>query len=434
MRRIVDRRRARRFLHAVGEQIVEAFSAARLLQPVDAAVAAVVEHDDHELRAEHHRRCDFRVEHQVAAVADQHDDLALWIRHLDADAAGDLVAHARVAVFDVVGAGTRGAPELVQFARQRSGGADDDVVRRRVRMRALHCADHFALVRQRRRSDFAAADDCGDGFAPRLRGGDGAFLPLARRRPAGAAPRERVERRGGIGRNRDRTSLQRVVRVDIDSEDCRLREERMRSGGEVGEPRTERDHDIGVTGERIRRSRPGHADRARVQRVIPRQCALACLRFGDRHAMCFDEALERLRSAVAVEDAATGDDERPFRGLQQYDGVFEIGLLGHRRANAPQPRREKRLGIVVRTRLHVLRQRERHRSALRRIREHGKRARQCAQKRGRMDDAIEIARHGPQAIVRRDAAVAEIPRPAAAPDQGRARRRCRRAGTTPAAD
>ena len=42
----VDARRAVRALHAVVEQVVERRAAARLLQPVDAAVAAVVEHDD----------------------------------------------------------------------------------------------------------------------------------------------------------------------------------------------------------------------------------------------------------------------------------------------------------------------------------------------------------------------------------------------------
>ena len=42
----VDRRRAVGALHAVVEQVVERRAAARLLQPVDAAVAAVVEHDD----------------------------------------------------------------------------------------------------------------------------------------------------------------------------------------------------------------------------------------------------------------------------------------------------------------------------------------------------------------------------------------------------
>ena len=50
-------------------------AAAIQLQPLDAAVAAVVEDHDDELAVEHHRRREFRVEHHVRAVADDHDHL-----------------------------------------------------------------------------------------------------------------------------------------------------------------------------------------------------------------------------------------------------------------------------------------------------------------------------------------------------------------------
>ena len=61
------------------------------------------------------------------------NDLALGLRQLDAEPAGDLVAHAGIAVFDVVAAGRAGLPQLVQLARQAAGGADHDVVARRRR-------------------------------------------------------------------------------------------------------------------------------------------------------------------------------------------------------------------------------------------------------------------------------------------------------------
>ena len=48
-------------------------------------------------------------------------------RHLHAEAAGDLVAHAGKAVFEVVAAGRAGLPELVQLARQAARRADHDV-------------------------------------------------------------------------------------------------------------------------------------------------------------------------------------------------------------------------------------------------------------------------------------------------------------------
>src|SRR5205823_8182666 len=115
-------------------EIVEAFAAACLLQPVDASETAVVGHDDGELCSEHHGGRDFGIEHQVAAVAHHDHDFAFGPRHLDADTPRDLVAHARVTVFDVISAGPRRTPELVQLAGERSRRAYDDVVFRRARM------------------------------------------------------------------------------------------------------------------------------------------------------------------------------------------------------------------------------------------------------------------------------------------------------------
>ena len=112
-----SRRAARRAdLHAVVEQVVERRATAGLLQPVDAAVAAVVEQHNDQLEAEHHRGRDLGIHHQVAAVADDDDDFAVRAGHLHTEPAGDLVTHARVAVLEVIAAGHRRAPELVQFA------------------------------------------------------------------------------------------------------------------------------------------------------------------------------------------------------------------------------------------------------------------------------------------------------------------------------
>ena len=98
------------FVPRVLQEIVERRPARRMLQPVDAAEAAIVEHDDDELLAQHHRGRDLRVHHQIGAVADRHDDLAVGQGHLDADRAGDLVAHAGIAVFDVIAERRAGSP------------------------------------------------------------------------------------------------------------------------------------------------------------------------------------------------------------------------------------------------------------------------------------------------------------------------------------
>src|SRR3546814_4738603 len=56
-----------------------------------------------------------------------------------------LVAHARVAVLDVVTARRRGTPQLVQLARQPAGGADHDRI---VGHGGLHRAEHLRIAGQ----------------------------------------------------------------------------------------------------------------------------------------------------------------------------------------------------------------------------------------------------------------------------------------------
>ena len=106
----------------------------------------VVDQNDRQLRVLLDRRDDLLRHHQVRAVADEHVHLAIGGRKLDAESARNLVAHAGVAVLDVVAVRVRDPPELVQLAGHRAGGADDDVARSR---RIVDGADHLALRRQR---------------------------------------------------------------------------------------------------------------------------------------------------------------------------------------------------------------------------------------------------------------------------------------------
>ncbi len=73
------------------------------------------------------------MEHEVRAVADHDDGLPIVSggvdRAPDAEAAGDLVAHARERVFDVVAERITRAPELLQITGQGAGGLNDDVAR-----------------------------------------------------------------------------------------------------------------------------------------------------------------------------------------------------------------------------------------------------------------------------------------------------------------
>ena len=134
---------------AVRARVVERAEAARAdraRQRADRRVAVVLHEHDHELDPLGHRGRQLARQHQVRAVADHHEHLALGRGELDAHPARDLVAHARVAVLDVVALRVARPPQLVQVARHRAGrahhhaGLAGGVVDR---------ADHLGLARQR---------------------------------------------------------------------------------------------------------------------------------------------------------------------------------------------------------------------------------------------------------------------------------------------
>ena len=106
----------------------------------------VVDQHDDQLDPFLDRRDDLAAHHQVGAVADHGEDLAIGGGHLDPECAGDLIAHAGVAVLDVVLLRVSRAPQLVQVARHRAGGTDDDVAWTR---RVIDRPDDLTLRRDR---------------------------------------------------------------------------------------------------------------------------------------------------------------------------------------------------------------------------------------------------------------------------------------------
>ena len=309
MRGEIDRRQ--RLVSASREQVVEALAAGRALQPVDAAEAAIVEHHDDELATEHDRGCDLRVHHQVAAVADHDEDLALGLRHLDAEPAGDLVAHAGKAVFEVVAAGLRRAPQLVQLARQPAGGADHDVgARGRALHRADTCASVGALCSRGRRLGGRRVP-----LAP-SRGSRGALPGRGRAQPPSAAdssssPASRVadqRHRVCLPASKGctlRLTIRRAARANS------AREPVVKSCSRVPTASTSRPRAASA----LAALRAGDADRAHVQRMVPGQRALAGLGLRDRDAVALGESRQRRRRARIVH-AAAGDDQRPLGAAQ----------------------------------------------------------------------------------------------------------------------
>src|SRR2546430_1377370 len=124
----------------------EALHAKLFRQRADRREAVVLHQDDDELHALLHGGDQFLRHHEVRAVADHDVDLTVGAGELRPEAAGDLVAHARVPVLDVVALRVPGAPQLVPGAGPRTGGAHDHVARTG---QVVDRADHLGLRGQR---------------------------------------------------------------------------------------------------------------------------------------------------------------------------------------------------------------------------------------------------------------------------------------------
>src|SRR3712207_4213064 len=105
----------------------EALGADRARECAYGGEARVVHEDYCELVALLDRGDYLRVHHQVRAVPYHDVDLPLGSRHLYPEATGDLVAHRRVAVLDVVTLRVAGAPELVEVPWHRTRRAHHHV-------------------------------------------------------------------------------------------------------------------------------------------------------------------------------------------------------------------------------------------------------------------------------------------------------------------
>ena len=104
----------------VTPQVVERLAPLSDLEAFDHCVAAVVaQHDDH-LVPRQHRRVEVAVEHQVRAVADEHDRVAVGLqfgtRHRRSPPAGQLVAHAGEPVLTIERRDAERPPAVVQLA------------------------------------------------------------------------------------------------------------------------------------------------------------------------------------------------------------------------------------------------------------------------------------------------------------------------------
>src|SRR5687767_10956933 len=352
----------------------------------------VVDDDDDELHRLLHGGDELLREHEVRPVADEHEDVALRRGHAHAESPRDLVAHRRVAVLDVVTLRVTRSPELVQVAGHRAGGADDYVLGRRD---GIHAADDLALRRKGRGRERVQTLDLA---VPVLR--EPLRLGPVGIRDAVRGGRERRDRRARVADEREAGVLVRVELRDVHVDEAHVArlERGLRHGREVAPACPYPDDEVGLLRERVRGAVPGDTDRTDASRVVVREGAFAGLRLGDGDAARLRPHRERDRRA-RVDDAAARDDERPLRAGDERPRALERRAIRQATLDVPHPLREEVLGHVERLGLHVLRQRQRHGSGVRRAHQdaHGR-------ERGRDDllrprDAVPVARERLERVV-----------------------------------
>jgi hypothetical protein len=98
--------------------------------------------------------------------------------------------------------------------------------------------------------------------------------------------------------------------VQLNERRRRIAEEAAGRGGEVGEPRADRENQVRFGRERIGRSAAGNADRPHGAGMVPGERALAGLGLGYRHAMTRREIGEHLAGERVMHPAAGNDQRR----------------------------------------------------------------------------------------------------------------------------
>lgn len=343
---------------------------------------------------------DFGRIHQVRAVADQCPHRPPGRREGDSDGCGDLVAHAGVAVFDVVLVARAGPPQLVEVAGERARRIDQDVVPGDQR---VEYAEDLGLGGAR-----VVGRGRVGGVHPRLpRRLQPRTLGLVRRRYL--VPLQRLvqggKARAGVPDQLSAAHLERVggADVQVDEADVRVLEEGGGGGREVGPAGADAEHHVGGAGQFVGGGRPGVADAADVAGVVVEQRALARLGARDRDAGVLGERAEHVLGQ-GVPHPAAGDDQRP-PGLPQLPHCARqfIGVDG-RGPHLPDPLPEELLRPVVRLRLDVLRQRERDGAGVRGVGQDAHRVQGGRDQRLGAGDAVEVAGDRAQAVVDRHVA------------------------------
>ena len=182
------------------------------------------------------------------------------------------------------------SPSRASHCRARRVGRRrrDGVVRRQ--RGAVDGADHLGIGRH---GAFRGCRDLVDVVVVGVRLASGAVDPVLRSRPVAEQWRQLEQRLACVADHRRARVLDGVEPGCVDADEPRRTlEHGPRAGREVLQPRADRDHDVGLCGECVRRLAPGHADRAGVERMGGDQRRLAGDGLHDRDVEALGEGLQ----------------------------------------------------------------------------------------------------------------------------------------------
>ena len=297
----------------------------------------------------------------------------------------------------MAGAAPGGVPQLEQVAGRPAGRGDDGVAGLRLLVQGV---DELALAH---RLAFAADEHLLlHPPRPATIGGDD-LGAVSGRLPEPGGCRGPVQGEQGFAGIRDewqRALLDGVVsaNVDADEADQRVVETGLRARGEVRQPGPDTQDEVRLANNLRRRAGPLQSVTPQAQVGRPAQCALAGKGLGDRDTERLREPLE-LVPGLGVVDAPTGEDDRASGLLEQGRRLLDAPRIGGPSFNAPGTLLEEASRVVVRVRLHVLRQGQGDRPGLGRVGEHAHRLGQGGQQLFGPGDAVEESAHRAEAVV-----------------------------------
>src|ERR1700733_13633659 len=150
-------------------------------------------------------------------------------------------------------------------------------------------------------------------------------------------------------------------KIDTDESHVRVAEGGLRPGGEIGQARSSRDHQIRLLDDAPRGRRTGHSVRSQQCRRGIADGPLSGEGFDYRDAQAFRKSLQFV-PGFRIMNAAAGNDGRASGSFQQRGSFSNAAEVGWAALYMPNALVEEMRRVVAGVHLYVLRQGERNRA------------------------------------------------------------------------